>query len=115
MKTTSKLILMAGVTGMTFAALPAQAKDLGEGYFAKERFQVRVRAIGVFADGDGKVDGTSVDTGVDNAFTPEIDLTYFFTENIAAEVIAATAKHTVSAGGSNLGDTWILPPTVTLQ
>ncbi len=115
MRTVSKYVFMAGVAGITMAAMPIQAKDLGDGYFAKERFQIRLRAIGVFADGDGNVDGTSVGTDVDNAFTPEIDVTYFFTEHVAAELIAATAKHTVSAGGSDLGDTWILPPTLTLQ
>ncbi|MGH1402613.1 MAG: OmpW/AlkL family protein [Alphaproteobacteria bacterium] len=115
MKTASKYVLMAGVACMTFAAMPAQAKDLGEGIWAKERFQVRLRGIGVFANGDGIVDGTSLGTSVDNSYVPEVDLTYFFTENIAAELIAATAKHSVSAGGSKLGDTWILPPTLTLQ
>jgi outer membrane protein len=47
--------------------------------------------------------------------SPEVDLTYFFTKNIAAELIAATAKHSVSAGTSKVGDTWILPPTLTVQ
>ena len=44
-----------------------------------------------------------------------MDVTYFFTKNIAAELIAATAEHTISAGGNTLGDAWILPPTLTLQ
>ena len=30
-------------------------------------------------------------------------------------MIAATAEHTVTAGNNTLGDTWILPPTLTLQ
>jgi len=46
---------------------------------------------------------------------PEVDFTYFLTENIALEAVVATAEHTVSAGGSDLGDTWILPPTLVLQ
>ncbi len=115
MRTVSKYALMAGVAGVAFTSMPVQAKDLGEGIWAKERFQVRLRAIGVFANGDGIVDGTSLGTSVDNSYVPEVDLTYFFTENIAAELIAATAKHSVSAGGSQLGETWILPPTLTLQ
>ncbi len=115
MNSTSKILLMVGVAGIAMMQLPAQAKDLGEGYFSKERFQVRLRGIGVFADGNGVVDGTALDTAVDNSFTPEVDITYFFAEHIAAELIAATAQHTVSAGGNDLGDTWILPPTLTLQ
>jgi len=115
MKFTSKVLLMAGVAGIAMASLPAQAKDLGDGYFAKERFQIRLRAIGVLADGDGVVENTTLKTKADDAYTPEIDITYFFTEHVAAELIAATSKHTVSAGGNNLGDVWALPPTLTLQ
>ena len=115
MKFTAKIFLMAGVAGIAMASLPAQAKDLGEGYFAKERFQIRLRAIGVLADGDGVVENTTLKTKADDAYVPEIDITYFFTEHVAAELIAATSKHTVSAGGNNLGDVWALPPTLTLQ
>ncbi len=115
MKITSKILLLAGVAGMAIASLPAQAKDLGEGYFAKERFQVRLRGIGVFADGSGHVDNTTLATDADNAFVPEVDVTYFFTEHVAAELIAATSKHSVNAGTTDLGDAWILPPTLTLQ
>lgn len=115
MKTVSKYALLAGVAGMAIVSMPAQAKDLGDGIWAKERFQIRVRGIGVFADGDGIVENTTLDTDVDNAFTPEVDLTYFFTPNIAAELIAATAQHSIDAGSNDIGDTWILPPTLTLQ
>ena len=114
MKLLSKLILTAGVAAMAFASIPAQASDLGDTW-SKERFQVRVRGIGIFADGDGMVNGTSLETDVGNAVTPEVDVTYFFTKNIAAELIAATAQHEVSAGANDLGETWILPPTLTLQ
>jgi len=96
------------------AALAGEYGALGP-WDAKERFQLRVRSIGVFADGDGIVNGTALQTDVGNAITPEVDLTYFFTENIAAELIAATSQHQVDAGASNLGEAWILPPTLTLQ
>lgn len=114
-KLSKNLLLALVATSAVAMAAPAQAKDLGDGYFSKERFQVRLRAIGILADGDGTVDGSSTQVDADHAYTPEIDLTYFFTENLAAELIAATAKHTVSAGGSPLGDVWVLPPTLTLQ
>tara|TARA_B100001989_G_scaffold253271_1_gene239451 strand:- start:8518 stop:9162 length:645 start_codon:yes stop_codon:yes gene_type:complete len=114
MKKVMRTALLAGVA-LTTLSLPSYAKDLGEGYFAKERFQIRLRGIGVFADGDGIVDGTSLGTDVGHAVTPEVDLTYFFTENIAAELIAATAQHSLDAGTLDLGETWILPPTLTLQ
>jgi outer membrane protein len=84
--------------------------------FAKERFMVRARALAVFPDeGQGGVNiGGRSDVG--NALTPEIDLTYFITDHIAAELIAATAQHEIGyTGDVNLGKTWILPPTLTLQ
>lgn len=112
MRTLLKTALMAGVALGTMTGV-ASAEELGT--WDKERFQVRVRAIGVLADGDGTVNGTALKTDVDNAYVPEVDLTYFFNDNISAEVIAATAKHDVFADANYLGSAMILPPTVTLQ
>jgi len=110
-----KLSLLAMlVSSASIAATAPALADLGDTW-SKERFQVRVRGIGILADGDGIVNGTALETDVDDAYVPEVDLTYFFTENIAAELIAATAEHSVEAGTNDLGDTWILPPTLTLQ
>lgn len=114
MKTLSKLTLMVGVATMALTA-PVNAKDLGESYLSKERFQIRVRAIDVAADGDGTVNQNGLKTDVDHAVTPEVDVTYFITENIAAELIAATSEHEIDAGAFNLGEAWILPPTLTVQ
>ena len=111
-----KLLLTTILSGLAFGAFAsgAQADDY-KTYLDKERFQLRGRMIAILAKGEGNVSGTSLDTGVDNSYTPELDLTYYFTKNISAELIAATAKHSVSAGGSKVGDTWILPPTLTVQ
>lgn len=95
-------------------AAPVMA-DEGSDWLAKERFQIRGRIIGIDADGDGTESVTSLKTDVGNAVTPEVDVTYFFTDNIAAELIAATAQHEVRAGTNDLGEAWILPPTLTLQ
>ena len=108
-----KLIMLASVATMTFGS-STMAADLGDA-LSKERFQIRVRAIDIVADGNGRVAQNNLKTDVDHAITPEVDLTYFFTENIAAELIAATAEHQVDAGSFNVGDAWILPPTLTLQ
>lgn len=107
------LALVATASAFAFSA-PAQARDLGAP-LSKERFQVRLRAVDIVPDESSSVNiGGKVD--VDNAVVPEVDVTYFFTPNIAAELIAATAKHDITyTGNTALGDTWILPPTVTLQ
>ena len=82
---------------------------------------IRVRAIGVIPlDSDSSISliGGRVNTTASPA--PEIDFSYFFTGNIAAELIVATTKHTMTATGTaagtvNVGTTWVLPPTLTLQ
>lgn len=118
-KTALKSALMASTLFMSLGvSLPALADGKDQlGIWDKERFQVRVRAVSIFADGDGREDVTGLETDVGNAVTPEIDVSYFFTDHIAAELIAATAEHEISAGGSatDLGEAWILPPTLTLQ
>lgn len=94
---------------------PAAADDIsGEDWLAKERFILRARALGVVPDESADVNvGGKLTVG--NALVPEVDVSYFFTDHIAAELIAGTAQHTVKHNGGDLGDVWILPPTVTLQ
>lgn len=110
--------LLAG-TAIMGASAPALAKDLGDSVFSKERFQIRVRGIGVLPDGGGNTTiGGSPEP--DDAFVPEVDFTYFMTQNWALELIAATSPHDVKLknsviGDVDLGDSWILPPTLTLQ
>lgn len=84
-------------------------------------FLVRVRAIGVIPQTTSS--SISVIGGGVNATSqaaPELDLSYFFTDHIAVEGIAASTYHQVSAGNTALGhvdvgSVWVLPPTVTLQ
>ena len=108
------LLCTAAIAGIVTAAGQAQAQE-GSDWLSKDRFQIRARALGVIPQEDSSVNiGGDVD--VSNAITPELDLTYFITNNIAAEVIAGTAQHGLEyTGDTDLGTTWILPPTVTLQ
>jgi outer membrane protein len=60
------------------------------------------------------------EVSVSNSFAPEIDVSYFLTDNLALELIAATTKHDINGKGTletigELADTWVLPPTLTLQ
>lgn len=56
---------------------------------------------------------------VDSNTIPELDISYYFTKNIAAELILALgSKHDVKTTGTqykNLGEINVLPPTLTLQ
>lgn len=51
-----------------------------------------------------------------NQILPEVDGTYFFTKNIAAElVLVFPQSHDVTMNGSSIGTVRELPPTLTLQ
>ncbi len=84
---------------------------------------IRARAIWV-APTDNASDvlpafpGGSVE--VENAVVPELDFTYFLTNNLGAELILATSPHDlhgagVLAGLGEVADVMALPPTLTLQ
>ena len=80
------------------------------------RWQARLRVITIIPDVDDDLDAANVD--VSTAIVPELDFTYFFDENWAAELILATSKHNVDVDlgtGVDLGHVWILPPTLSLQ
>jgi len=86
------------------------------------RWQVRVRGILISPDESADIEAIGGDVEISSAFVPELDITYFFTENWAAELILGTANHDVEAVSTNtdagdidLGDVWLLPPTLTLQ
>jgi outer membrane protein len=82
---------------------------------------IRLRAIGVIPQNTSS-SISAIGGKVDVSATPgpEIDLSYFITDNIAVEGIAASTRHQVSANNTAIGhvpvgNVWVLPPTVTLQ
>jgi len=84
------------------------------------KWQARVRFISVMPNESATIEAIGGDVDISSAYVPELDFTYFFTENWAAELILATTKHDVktigtSAGNIDLGDVWLLPPTLTVQ
>ena len=107
-----RMIGLVLAAAMICASGAASAKDAGD-------LLVRLRGIGVLPDESGTTNiGGDVDIG--NAYVPELDFTYFFTSNIAAELILATARHDVkvkdsAVGNVDLGSVYLLPPTLTLQ
>ena len=79
-----------------------------------------VRATNVSPDaGDPIKTAAGVDTGlkadVKDAWAPTIGIQYFFTDNIAAELIAGTTQHEITASGTEVRKTWVLPPVLTAQ
>lgn len=85
----------------------------------KSPWQVRLRLIDVAPDESSTV-SIGGEAKVDSAVVPELDITYFWTDNWSTELILATTKHNVDAIGTSLGDlslgdTWVLPPTLLMQ
>lgn len=93
-----------------------------------KRWQVRARGVGVVPAESATIGVIGGDVKITETFIPELDFTYFFTKNIAAELILGTTKHEVqtmhsdisAVGGPtdasvNLGSVYLLPPTLTLQ
>lgn len=74
--------------------------------------------------GLGQVMSPGAELAVDNNWIPEFDVSYYFTKNIAAELILALGtRHDVSikgdsmgvVGNQKLGSVNLLPPTLTAQ
>lgn len=84
-------------------------------------WKVRLRGVYVLTNNSGLVNGIDgSDLGYSNTTIPELDITYFFNDNLAAELILGTTFANISGAGSidglgKVGKTWVLPPTATLQ
>lgn len=122
-----KKILMVALITAAFAPAMAGA-EAGD-------FVVRLRAVHISPDEDSQLGSDSASVGlgpaisagseltVDSNTIPELDLSYYITKNIAAELILAVgSRHDVNISGNvgalgnqPLGSVNVLPPTLTLQ
>jgi len=101
------LLAIAALTALTSGAAMAQQQD--------GNWMVRVRAVHL--DSANK-DSTGLGLSINNKTMPEFDISYFFTPNIAAELILTyPQKHDVrsSALGGKIGTLKHLPPTLLAQ
>jgi outer membrane protein len=120
MKTLFCSALMA--SSALFGAAAASAED--------NPWMVRGRIIAVTPDESADLTVANAalagDVDIGDQYVPELDITYFFNKNIAAELILAVTPHDVKAvnvtvpgaltdATVDLGDVWLLPPTLTLQ
>ena len=105
MKKTMLFALMLLCSVVTFAQSGAK-KDT--------KWKARLRLIEALPPSTSYELGTS-DVKIGGSFVPELDFTYFFTKNIAAELILGTTRHTVKLDATELGKVNLLPPTLNLQ
>ena len=105
-KMKKQTIVAAVLAACSVTAAMAQAS--GEGPWL-------VRARAVHLDMANK-DGPGLGLSVNNKTIPEVDVSYFFTPNIAAELILTVPqKQTVYLGGTSIGTFKHLPPSLLLQ
>ena len=111
---TKTAVVAAAIGLLVLAPVDAYAKkEAGD-------ILVRLRAFAMVADASGGTNELGGRAHVDADYVPELDFSYFFTENIAAELILATTRHEVTVEGSSAGDldlghVSMLPPVLTLQ
>ena len=120
--TATLLLLGSAATAADLAPLQEPVPEVqGEALAALSPWQIRVRGLGVITNDSGSVDQIS-GSGLSYSDTviPELDISYYFTDNFAAELILGTTSANVYgedaiAGLGKIGKTWVLPPTLTMQ
>ncbi|WOO33529.1 OmpW family protein [Diaphorobacter limosus] len=94
-------ILCATTTGAAYAQQDGQ-------------WLVRARAVHIDSDNGGAAGAAGV--SINDKWIPEVDVSYFFTPNFAAELILTyPQKHDVRLGGTKIGSVKHLPPTLLAQ
>ena len=75
---------------------------------------VRARAVHLASDNGGAAGAAGV--SINDKWIPEVDVSYFFTPNFAAELILTyPQKHDVRLNGDKIGSLKHLPPSLLLQ
>lgn len=95
-------VLCSLVSGAAFAA------DKAEG-----PWMVRARAVNL---NSANTDSTGLGLTVNNKVIPEVDISYFYSKNVAVELILTVPQeHTLESKGTKIGTVEHLPPTLLLQ
>lgn len=110
MRNTIKLTILGIALSATF---PAMAQQSTEG-----NWLVRGRAVNL-AFQNGQADNIMTNVGKVEAadrWIPEVDVSYFFTKNIAAELVLTYPQNiNMNINGTNKGTIKALPPSLLLQ
>ena len=106
-----KTLVAAMAALASLAPIAAQAQSSGE-----NPWMVRVRAVDLLWQNGQTGAVQSLDVKAKNQVIPEFDVSYFFTKNIAAELVLTYPQTIqIDAGGSKLGTIKALPPSLVLQ
>lgn len=98
-----QLIVIAALAACGMGAVQAQETP----------WMVRARAVHLDMSNQ---DSTGLGLSVNNKTIPEVDVSYFFSPNVAAELILTVPqKQTVYSNGTSIGTFKHLPPTLLMQ
>ena len=104
--------MKAAVIGAAMAGLlVAGAAQAQEGTWL-----VRGRVLSLTANNGNSPEQSLGKVEVSNKVLPDLDISYFFSKNIAAELVLTVPQtHDVKLGGNKIGTVKELPPTLTVQ
>jgi len=125
-------VLAAALSGVSGTA---QAADLGVYTKAPapvvdtwSPWMIRVRALAVLPDSNGSsvnvigapaLSSPNSSLSFSDQVVPELDISYFFSKNLAAELILGVTRHSITGTGAidglAIGKTTLLPPTLMIQ
>jgi outer membrane protein len=120
-------VLASSLAGTALAAdlPPRMAAPMAPMVDTWSPWMIRGRALVVMPQESAKLDIGGVripggDVSISTSIVPELDITYFFTPNLAVELVLGVTPHKVKgagtlAGAGPIGDAWLLPPTLMLQ
>ena len=108
-----KTFLAATVAVASLAPIAAQAQSSSE-----NPWMVRVRAVDVLYQNGQSGAVQDLNVKAKNQWIPEFDVSYFFTKNIAAELVLTWPQQvniTAGQGNANIGKITALPPSLLAQ
>jgi outer membrane protein len=108
-----KTKLLAAIAIAIALASPASAQLL-------ENFQVKVGVSAILPDESASIATIGGDVSISDEYVPSLQIEYFFSDAISAELLCCIARHDVTAVGTALGDVNLgkishFPPTLTLK
>jgi outer membrane protein len=107
------LIGLAAISTIFPIAASAQTQTQ---FTAENPWMVRVRAVGLFWQNGQTNTVQALDVKAKNQMIPELDVSYFFTKNIAAELVLTYPQSVqIDAGNNKIGTIKALPPSLLLQ
>ncbi|WP_068323459.1 OmpW/AlkL family protein [Polynucleobacter yangtzensis] len=110
MRIKSLVAVMAAVASLAPIAAQAQAEE--------NPWMVRVRAVDLLFQNGQTSTVADLNVKAKNQVIPEFDVSYFFTKNIAAELVLTWPQQvniTAGPGNTNIGKVSALPPSLLAQ